>query len=236
MNILYNIYCDESCHLENDKINVMTLGAVWCPKSKLKEINSKIKDIKLSHGVNANSEIKWTKVAPVKEQLYIDIINYFFDEEDLHFRGLIVPDKSILDHSRFHQSHDDWYYKMYFDMLKVIFNPVDYYEVYIDIKDTHSFNKTQKLHEVCCNKVYDFSGNIIKKIQPIRSNEVQIMQITDILTGALAYENRIFSESKKLSNSKVNLLDIIKLRSGYSLTKTTLYREDKFNVLVWEAR
>ena len=35
----YNVYCDESCHLENDNINVMTLGAVWGAKDGLKEIN-----------------------------------------------------------------------------------------------------------------------------------------------------------------------------------------------------
>jgi hypothetical protein len=29
MNKTYNIYCDESCHLENDKQEVMVLGAVW---------------------------------------------------------------------------------------------------------------------------------------------------------------------------------------------------------------
>jgi hypothetical protein len=28
MSEIYNIYCDESCHLEKDKIPVMVLGAV----------------------------------------------------------------------------------------------------------------------------------------------------------------------------------------------------------------
>jgi len=27
----YNIYCDESCHLEHDGIPTMVIGAVWCP-------------------------------------------------------------------------------------------------------------------------------------------------------------------------------------------------------------
>ena len=30
----YNIYCDESCHLEHDHLGVMALGAVWCPAEK----------------------------------------------------------------------------------------------------------------------------------------------------------------------------------------------------------
>ena len=29
MSTLYNIYCDESCHLEQDGQPVMVLGAVW---------------------------------------------------------------------------------------------------------------------------------------------------------------------------------------------------------------
>ena len=38
----YNIYCDESCHLEHDKSNSMSLGAIYCRKDKLKEINNNI--------------------------------------------------------------------------------------------------------------------------------------------------------------------------------------------------
>ena len=44
--MLYNIYCDETCHLEHDSSNVMVLGAVWCSQSKLKEINERIRQIK----------------------------------------------------------------------------------------------------------------------------------------------------------------------------------------------
>ena len=117
-----NMYCDESCHLEHDGINVMGLGAVWCDKKHVREINERIREIKKRNGVSCHSEVKWAKVGPSKKQLYIDLINYFFDNDDLNFRVLIVPDKSILDHSSFSQTHDEWYYKMYFEMLKVIFD------------------------------------------------------------------------------------------------------------------
>ena len=32
--MVYNFYCDETCHLENDKINDMVIGTVWCPQKK----------------------------------------------------------------------------------------------------------------------------------------------------------------------------------------------------------
>lgn len=234
--MLYNVYCDETCHLEHDGINVMVLGAVWCPQNKLKEINQRIREIKERNGVSPKMELKWTKISPAKIDLYQDIVNYYFDDDDLHFRGVIIPDKSKLDHARFHQTHDNWYYKMYFDMLKVIFNPRDKYEVYIDIKDTNSYRKAQKLKEVCSNSMYDFSHTVIQRLQPIRSEEVQIMQLVDILIGAVGYENRNFPDGFEKSAAKKRTIDLMKKRSGYTMTKTTLLREEKLNLLVWDAR
>ena len=34
----YNIYSDESCHLEHDGNDIMVIGGILCPKSKAKEI------------------------------------------------------------------------------------------------------------------------------------------------------------------------------------------------------
>lgn len=88
----YNVYCDESCHLENDRQKAMVLGAVWCPKDKRWEIAERIREIKQKHGLERDFEIKWTKVSPSKLAFYQDIVDYFFDDDDLHFRGLVVPD------------------------------------------------------------------------------------------------------------------------------------------------
>lgn len=233
---IFNVYCDESCHLEHDGINVMVLGAVWCPQSKLQEINQRIRDIKAKNTVSANAEMKWTKISPSKLGLYKDLVDYFFDDDDLHFRAVVIPDKSKLDHNRFHQDHDTWYYKMYFDMLKVILSPTDKYEIYIDIKDTHSYSRAQKLKDVCSNSMYDFSGRIIRRLQPIRSEEVQIMQLVDVLIGAMGYKNRVFPEGFVKSPAKQEIVELIMKRSGYSLSKTTLLREEKCNLLIWDAR
>jgi hypothetical protein len=232
MSHIYNIYCDESCHLENDKQNAMVLGAVWCPLDRVKEIATHIRGIKNKHGINPFFEIKWTKVSPGKVQFYEEIVDYFFQEKDLHFRALIVPDKSKLRHSEFGQDHDTWYYKMYFDLLKVILSPKDGYRIYIDLKDTHTHEKLLKLHQVLSDEFYDFSRDIIQRVQIVRSHEVSILQITDLLSGAISYVNRGLSGN----SAKEHLIALIRSRSGYTLQKTTLLREDKFNTFVWRAR
>lgn len=233
---LINVYCDESCHLEHDRINVMGLGSIYVAKNRIKEINRRIIEIKARNGVKPEAEVKWTKVAPVKLQLYIDLVNYFFDDDDLHFRALIVPDKTRLDHSRFNQTHDEWYYKMYFEMLKAIWKPNCSYSVYIDIKDSNSSRRAQKLHDVCCNHMYDFSRMVIQKVQPIRSDEVQLMQIVDVLLGAVTYANRVFPEGFIKSSAKQEIVNLIRKRSMYALTKSTFLREEKLNLFIWEAR
>lgn len=232
----YNFYCDESCHLEHDNSNVMVLGGVWCPKEKRHQINGRIKEIKIRNNVPEQAELKWTKVSPSKIQVYIDLIQYFFDEKNLHFRGLLIPNKKKLNHQMFNQTHDEWYYKMYFSMLKAMLCPTDTYNIFIDIKDTHSSERAKNLWNVISNSMYDFSKRIIKQVKPIRSDEVQIMQITDVLTGAFGYNNRVFDDSEKRSVAKRRIIELIQKRSGYTLQKSTLLREDKLNLFVWKSR
>lgn len=231
----YNVYCDESCHLEYDRINDMSIGAIWVPKNKVFDINKRLRAIKERNNFCTTSEAKWTKICTKNLQLYFDLINFFFDTSELKFRCLLIPNKNILDHNRFNQTHDDWYYKMYFEMLIYIYDNQNQYNTYIDIKDTNSFKKSQKLYEVCCNSIYDFSGKSIIKIQPIRSHEVEIMQLVDILIGAVTYVNRNFPSNHKKSNAKLKIIELIKQRSCKDLTKTSMLREDKFNLFVWRA-
>ena len=236
-----NIYCDESCHLQNDKEPVMVIGAVYCPIEKKEEIFERLYSFKLKHNLipknkkNDNDnrtyyELKWNKVSKSKIEYYKDVINYFFDDDDLQFRVLVVSNKSAIDYEKFNHTHDTFYYKMYFGMLKAILNPENSHHIYIDIKDTRSKEKVHKLEQVLRNDKYDYSKEIIKKVQQVRSHEVEILQLADLLVGATAYVNRGLANSK----AKNELINLIKHRSKYSLTKSTLLKERKFNVFIWE--
>ncbi|HUW08876.1 MAG TPA: DUF3800 domain-containing protein [Anaerolineae bacterium] len=231
MTQVFNVYCDESCHLEKDCQKAMVLGAVWCPLERTRQISVRIREIKVDHGLPPGFEIKWVKVSPAKVQFYVDVMGYFFDDDDLHFRALIAPDKSKLRHDVYSQTHDDWYYKMYFDMLKVILQPDARYRIYLDYKDTQGAAKVAKLHDVLCNNMYDFSREIIERVQLVRSHEVEILQLADLLIGTVSYVNRGLSASA----AKTCLVDRMRERSGYALTRTTLLREDKVNLFRWRA-
>lgn len=231
MKQLFNIYCDESCHLEHDGEKAMAIGGVWCPADKKDEIFRRIREIKEEHNLNRRLEIKWNKVSMGQIDFYMDIVNYFFDNSDLHFRVLVIPDKQNLCHEAFNQSHDDFYYKMYFNMLKTLLEPNCGYNIYLDIKDTRGQKKVEKLQEVLCNNHYDFNREMIQKVQQVRSDEVELVALADLLIGAVTYLHRGLDSSE----AKLKLIERIKKRSGYSLLSSTLYRENKFNIFVWKS-
>lgn len=230
MSQTFNIYCDESCHLEHDHQKVMVMGAVWCPLEKTREIAVRLREIKVRHKLPATFELKWGKVSQGKADYYREALDYFFDDDDLHFRALVVADKTKLRHAAFGQDHDMWYYKMYFQLLEVLFSPEAHYRIYLDRKDTCGARKVAKLHEVLCNNMYDFNRKILERVQVINSDEVEQLQLCDFLTGAVSYANRGLANN----SAKVALLDRLKQRSGYQLTRTTLLRERKVNVFVWQ--
>lgn len=229
---VYNIYCDESCHLEHDGIPVMVLGAVWCKAAVVRQVNQRLGEIKLRHGVPAGVEIKWSKLSLAKRQLYLDLVDYFFDDDDLHFRGILIADKTHLDHAAFDQTHDGWYYKMCFRMIEPIIDPRQRYRVYLDIKDTRSEEKRSKLEEVLRNARYDRHGRIIERVQQVRSHETAVMQLTDLLIGAIAYHNR----GLRTNTAKLEVIQRVQERSGWMLDKTTWLREPKLSLLRWQGR
>jgi hypothetical protein len=230
MSQIFNIYCDESCHLENDHQKVMVLGAVWCPLGKTREIADRIREKKRLHGLPANFEIKWTKVSPAKAAFYQDVLDYFFDESSLHFRAWVIPDKSRLRHADFGQNHDTWYYKMMFGLLEPLLSPESIYRIYLDQKDTRSAAKVKNLHEVLCNNLYDFDRKIIDWVQVVESHDVEQLQLADLLIGAIGYANRGLSANL----AKQSLVKRLQERSCYALTRTTLLRESKVNIFIWQ--
>jgi hypothetical protein len=228
----YNVYCDESCHLENDRQPVMVFGSIWCPKSKVPEISSDIKAIKKRH--RASGELKWTKVSPAKLPFYMDLIDFFFGQDELNFRGLIVTNKQDLNHSYFNEgSHDSFYYKMYYQMLMPVLKPPHAYNVYLDIKDTRSADKVRFLREVLCNKLYDFDRTLIPIIQNIRSGESHLLQLADFFTGAVGYRSRLYPGKSK---AKSTIVETISHRNGRDLVGCTPLWEEKFNLFSFSPR
>jgi len=223
-----NIYCDESCHLERDQQTFMTLGATWLPATSVQDLSERIRTIKDKHNIPRAFEVKWTKVSPGAVNFYLDLVDVFFDAPEVKLR-VVVANKASLDHTAFRQTHDEWYYKMYYTLLIPLIHPGSRYRIFLDIKDTRGGPKTSKLREVLSNKIRDFDLVTIERLQIVRSEEVEALQLTDLLIGAIGYANR----GGGMSGAKSTVAQRVAARAGRPLDKTTPLSSAKLNLLRW---
>ena len=228
MNQTFNIYCDESCHLENDHKPFMFLGSVSSAYNQIRIHTDYIKGLKKKH--NFYAEIKWTSVSKSKIHFYNELVDYFF-KTDLKFRAVGI-EKAKIKAEEFNKTYDEFYYTMYFYLLKYYYllnlnlNSLYSYNVYLDIKDTLSAQKVNKLKDILNTKF-----GVFRNVQNIRSHESILMQLTDFLMGAISY---LHNDDKKQNAAKMQIIEKIKHHSKDGLEKTNY--SEKLNLFFIELR
>lgn len=228
----YNVYCDESCHLEKDTSPIMILGAMYCQEERKKQIYDEIRAIKTKHNISSFFEIKWTKVSESKIDFYLELLDYFWNNQDLLYRGLVASGKQSLDHDKYNGGdYDLWYYKMYYRMLDPVISQNDKYHIMVDIKDTRGGKRVAKLREVLCNNIYDFKKEVIDQIGQINSKESEILQLADLINGALAFYHRGLADNADSNQGKVKFVRA--LQRYVDLDNNTRYGQRKFNLFIW---
>lgn len=216
MSKTFNFYCDESTHLKNDGMPYMMIAYVSSAFNQLKQHKEAIKNIKAKHKIKG--EIKWSNVSGGAYPFYADLVDYFFST-DLNFRSIIV-DKSKIDENPFGITYDEFYFRMYYQLIHHKVNQSYNYNIYLDIKDTRSHKKLQKLKEIL---QYNAS---IRNCQFIRSHESSLMQLTDLIMGAINYKLR--GNNKVIAKNK--LIEKIESHCKVPITQSTPKMVDKFNL------
>lgn len=230
----YNIYCDESCHLKNDRMTVMCLGYTKIEYNDYLLLKNKIKAIKLKH--NAPTELKWNTLSWSRFDLYKDLIDFFF-ESPIEFRCILIKNKQKLDHDQYNEGDsDNFYYKSIYYLLNNPYtNPaINLYRTYLDIKDTRGKSRLKKIEEVLHNKYHGKSPFIY--FQHIRSQENEFIQFTDFFIGAICYKARGEYSKPDASKVKKEVIEYLEMKSGYNISEGTEPWEAKFNIFDFQAK
>lgn len=228
---IINIYSDESHHV-NDDCDLMMLGAVWANKEASDLLSKKVKLVKRKHNISVRREIKWTKVSESKIDYYKDLIDLYFDDDNMNYRAVII-NKTALDHDRYNQTEDDFYYKMQYILVNYIarIHSADF-RIYLDYKDTWSNVKARKLSDILSSKISFFNSTFTA--QPIKSYESSPLQLADLITGAIMYSNK--QRTGKDSLAKIALTKYLEEKLDQKLTESTPFGITKFNIFFWEPK
>jgi hypothetical protein len=179
----------------------------------------------------ARGELKWQKVSKSRLVFFQDVLDWFFSTDALHFRSVVVTDKTRLNHPVFNRgSHEEFYYKLYYQLLHRILVPANSYEIYLDLKDTRGRLMLPTLRDVLCSAKHD--DKIISHIQNVHSREIGMVQLADFLLGAVAYRNR----NLQTNPAKLALVQRIEAFHKKSLVRTSMLSEQKFDVFLFQPK
>lgn len=221
-----SLFIDETSHLENDGHYNMCLGYIKVPDDEYASIKKDFDKLRLKY--HSPFELKWNKFSKSRLPYYCALVDFFF-ERNLSFRCVLVKPKGRLDHLSFNDgSHDSFYYKMIYYLIKRSVAR-EHCKIYLDIKDTRSRDKLRKITEIFQNE-----NNIHKpfeSIQHLRSEDNIFIQLADFFIGAISYKGRALNESGiDFHPVKKEFIEYLEEKSGFNLDDGTPPWENKFNI------
>ena len=225
----FHLYCDESCHLPADGQPNMLLGLVSCPAERVRVLHRDLHALWQRHGLPDHFEAKWTKVSPAKLGFYSDLLDWFFGQPDLAFRCVVLENKTAAYQRLPEESQDLLYYDLYYQLLRHATEPESRYRAFLDIKDTRSREKVQALHEALKIDANDPLGDRVAQLQHVRSHEIGLLQVTDLLLGIVGYARRPRTATD--SKAKRALVHAFENHAGFMLSGDSPPGTDRVQVL-----
>ncbi len=217
-----DIYCDESCVealFDKSSHKYVIIGGISIPKDERERIKKLLKVIKEKYGLRG--EMKWNKISPSSVQMYEELIDLVFNEKSIRYRAICI-DSSSVDNNYFNEGSGELgFYKFYYQMLYHWLEEEQTYNIFVD----HKINRNPHRVNILGQCLKAKSRAEIKNCQAISSKESLLIQLADVLTGAVA---AAFNKETK-SNAKVAIKERIECAIGHQIFHTPL-KEQKFNI------
>ena len=211
-----HIYCDESRQTAD---RYMVIGGVIARREDELLFNQAMTLYR--RGQNMGAELKWTKVSDQKLVEYRALVDLFFSlNRAIAFKAIIIDTQEI-DH-RTHNRNDAelGFYKLMYQFLLHSFGVElrqhDRCLVFLDQRTTRNY----KLSTLCAilnnglRKKYGLSQQPVRNIQPTDSKQSDLIQVADVLMGAIGYEMNGAHTRTGAKRAKVLLAEYIAQKAG----------------------
>lgn len=222
---LVEVYCDES-GLErfaapSGASDRALFGGIWLEARHRRELKAAIRAHREQHRVA--SEFKWNKVSPSRLDFYLGLVDLFF-ASSAQFRAIVLP-VGQLEAGRHHGGDAElMFYKFYYQLLRHWIYPGVRYRIFVDQKTGRVRSRVRELRDV----LQSANGSAgIDGVQSVSSDEVDILQLANVLTGAVGFK---FQPGR--SAAKHAVIEQIERHLGRAIGPTARDAA-KFNIFCW---
>lgn len=219
-------YCDESqadlLASQNSSAEFLVIGSLWLEQRQREPFKAALHALRNQHRIGG--EFKWSKLSPSRKAFYDDLMLWFFGTGlELRYRCIVVP-RADVDLIRFHQSDAELgFYKFYYQLLHHWIDDFNSYQVFCDYKRDRKFDRLATLRD--CLRSSNLTAEI-NDLQWVRSEESVLIQMVDVLTGAVSAS---LNRTCRDGTAKAAFINELESRLGRPIAHTRS-NEKKFNI------
>ncbi|MCF1459309.1 MAG: DUF3800 domain-containing protein [Shewanella sp.] len=234
---MLNLYIDETCQNNH---HYMVIGGISLPTNLCSHITSCFEELKSYN--NIGGEVKWTKVSKSKLDAYKSFIDGYFtlcDQHQICFHSIII-DQTQVKHGKFNQGDVETGFSKFIYQLLVSSIGRKYaskheFNVYLDYRTIdNQETRLSELKNVMNNGIslrFNEHHKPYKRVEYRRSKKETLLQVADLLIGAIGFHKNGRHLIKESSAHKKDLANhIAKHIRVKVLGNNSPFNETKFNV------
>jgi len=217
--MVHHIFCDESS--QNDRY--MVLGGIITPGTNVRRFNRKLADLRTNTKMGA--ELKWQKVTRQKLAEYKAFVDFFVTANkthELHFSCMIF-DNHLIDHRKYSAGDSEiGFYKLMYQLLLRCFGKhycregeEESFVVTLHRRaTTYSLSDLRRILNHGMAKEYSIVTEPFRSIEPKSGPHCPLLQINDIVLGAIGFRKNGRHNMPGVRAAKVELSEYLRAELG----------------------
>lgn len=233
---VHHIHCDES----QTGARHVVYGGIITSGRNVEWFDALMQAWRVEH--NMLKELKWTRVTNQKYAEYQSLVDLFFEHADLnrlHFKSVIF-DMHQVDYSTYHEGDEELgFYKLYYQFLLHKFGRYAKSDnhalhIFIDERSTRRKFPLRTLHGALnagIKNKYGRTADVVRQLEPRKSKEHNLMQVADVLMGAIGWHANDLGDRPEAREAKINLASYIAKKAKLaSLKHGTPWGQENFEI------